>query len=80
MRLAVALVSEWPRWPPHVIKTTTQGWKIECFLVRELNITIPKKTPFFFFGDHGMTILARPAHFYPHTSVSVKLSYECGPS
>ena len=28
-------------------KTTAQGWKIGYFLVRELNITIPKKTPFF---------------------------------
>ena len=71
MRLAVAKVSEWTRWPPHVIKNHHTGVENGCFLVRKLNITIPKKTPFFFFDDHGMTVLARPAHFYPHTSVSV---------
>ena len=48
VRLAIALVSEWTRWPPHVIKNHHAGVEIECFLVRELNITIPKKTPFFF--------------------------------
>ena len=56
----------------HAGKTTAQGWKkieVFSFLVKRLKITTPKKDPFFY--DHGMTYLAMPVFFIPHTPVSV---------
>ena len=54
----------------HAEKTTAQGWRKKLrFFGERLKITTPKKDPFF--DDHGMTCLAMPVIFIPHTPVSV---------